>query len=390
MANSRQSAPPRLLAPGDVVAAFCERLGEWSAAQVTDLSTDWETAGLLDLDWSGPEPTTVADLGSVTPLRRTHHSWNESLSHVNRSWVLPRNCKVIGTWPVLHTVRSLSYQREWQIGWQLALQRRWDGGDHGPTSDLREITCTGSEINEALGGSSPLRPDVWRLTVRDIEWLDCGRLVVRYPGLTSLSLAGVMGKLQNAASLNRLTSLKALRIYDLFGMSGRDCLVPDQARTLEYLLLHSIPHDYAAAMRRHWRPELPNGTYVDITGARKPEWIVENRENPLREWDGRGHISRSRFQKAVAQYKATRRAVMAALADGVDNQTLLRLAQIGREYAEAFNKLDGTRPFIETDEREELIAALQLIVNDYEAALMEDLSSARDSLVDGVNEARDW
>jgi hypothetical protein len=50
--------------------------------------------------------------------------------------------------------------------------------------------------------------------------------------------------------------------------------------------------------------------------------------NPLREWDGRAHISRSRFAKATAQYKATRRAIMAALSADDGEPAGLRLAQI--------------------------------------------------------------
>jgi hypothetical protein len=67
MATRMLSVPPRPLAPGDVVAAFCEALGEWSAAQVTDLDPDWKKAGVLDLDWSGPEPASVADPAIIGP-----------------------------------------------------------------------------------------------------------------------------------------------------------------------------------------------------------------------------------------------------------------------------------------------------------------------------------
>jgi hypothetical protein len=83
-----------------------------------------------------------------------------------------------------------------------------------------------------------------------------------------------------------------------------------------------------------WRPQAPNGTLVTIAGARKAEWLAENTRNPLREWDGRAHISRARFAKATAQYKATRRAAMAALSADDGEAAASRLAQIGREYAE--------------------------------------------------------
>jgi len=390
MATRKPSVPPRPLAPGDIVAGFCEALGEWAAAQVTDLDPEQQTAGLLDLDWSGPEPSSVSDLGQPAALQLSHHSWTGKLSHVNHEWLLPRGCKVIGTRPLLLARRSASYSRGWRIGRQLAMQRRWDAGDQGPWSDPREVTCTGAELNEALASPAGSRPDIWSLTVRDVKSLDCALLPSRYPGLAALSLSGNFGELTNASSLNQLTPLKRLFINGLLGMSQADCLHPDRVPALEVLGLHNIPYDYATAMRVRWRPQAPCGTLVDITGARKAEWLAENKSNPLREWDGRAHISRARFAKATAQYKATRRAIMAALPADDAEAAASRLAQIGRDYAEAFNKLDGRAPFIETVEREELFDALDLIIADAQAATGKDLTAARQSLIDAVEAARDW
>jgi hypothetical protein len=173
-------------------------------------------------------------------------------------------------------------------------------------------------------------------------------------------------------------------------MGQADCLHPDRVPALEFLGLHNVPYDYAAVMRARWRAQVPNGTLVQISGARKAEWLAENMSNPLREWDGREHISRARFAKATAPYKATRHAVMTALPAGNGEAAASRLAQIGREYAEAFNKLDGRVPFIETEEREELFAALGLIIADAQAATGRDLTAARQSLIDGVETARNW
>jgi len=390
MATRKPSVPPRPLAPGDIVAGFCEALGEWAAAQVTDLDPDWKTAGVLDLDWSGPEPASVTDLGQPAALRLTHHKWTGVLSHVNYEWLLPRGCKVIGAMPLLHARRSASYSRGWQIGRQLAMQRRWDAGDQGPWSDPREVTCAGAELNEALASPAGPWPDIWKLNVRDVTSLDCAQLAARYPGLAVLSVSGNFGALTNASSLNQLTSLKRLLINGLLGMSQADCLHPDRVPALELLQLHNIPYEYATAMRARWRPQAPNGTQVDITGARKAEWLAENTSNPLREWDGRAHISRTRFAKATAQYKATRRAVIAALSADDGEPAASRLAQIGREYAEAFNKLDDRTPFIETEEREELFAALDLIIADAQATTRKDLTAARQSLIDGAEAARNW
>jgi hypothetical protein len=390
MATRKPSAPPRPLAPGDVVAGFCEVLGEWAATQVTDLDPERKTAGVLDLDWSGPEPSSVADLGQAAALRLTHHSWAGKLSHVNYEWLLPRGCKVIGAMPLLHDRQSASYSRGWWIGRQLALQRQWDAGDQGPWSDPRQVTCTGAELNEELDGPAGFRPDVWSLDVRDARSLDCAQLAARYPGLAVLSVSGSFGELTNASSLNQLASLKRLHIRGLLGMGQADCLHPDRVPMLELLDLHNVPYDYATVMRARWRPQVPNGTLVDITGARTAEWLAENLSNPLREWDGREHISRARSAKATAQYKATRRAIMAALSAGDGEPAPARLAQIGREYAEAFNQLDGRAPFIETVEREELFDALDLIITDAQATTGKDLAAARQSLIDGAEAARDW
>lgn len=389
MATRVPSVPPRPLAPGDIVAAFCEALGEWAAAQVTDLDPQQETAGVLDLDWSGPEPDSVSDLGRPAALRLTHHSWNGALAHVNQHWLLPRGGKVIGAVPPLLASRSRSYSSGWPIGRQLAMQRRWDAGDHGPWSHPQEITCDGAELDEALASPGGARPGIWSLTVRDVRSLDCALLAARYPGLAYLSLSGNFGVLARASALNQLPSLKRLLIRGLLGMDRADCLHPDRVPALELLGLHDVPHDYATAMRARWRPQVPEGTLVEITGARKPEWLAENVSNPLREWDGRAHISRSRFTRATAQYKATRRAVMAALA-AEGEPAGSRLADIGREYAEAFNRLDGRAPFIETEEREELFAALHQIMADAEAQTGKDLAAARQSLVDGAEAARNW
>ena len=390
MTRAASPEPPRPIGPGDIVAAYSEALGEWTAAQITDLNVEWKMAGVLELDWSGAEPSSVTELGRLTPLRLTHHSYDGALSHCNYEWVLPRSYKVVGATGLLHVGRSMRFAYGWDLGQQLAYQRRWDSGDRGPWSDPRVVTCTGAELNQELAGPQQSRPDITNLSVKEVTTLDCRRLVERYPSLTELSLSGDVGVLINAVSLNDLEMLKRLWASGLFGMEAQDCLLPDRVPRLEFLSLHSIPADYAASMRAHWRREVANGTFVDITGARRPEWVAENISNPLREWDGRAHITGTRFKQAVNQYKATRRAVMAACAHEVADERRAMLVDLGRAYAEAFNRMDARRPFIETVEREELFAALDLIVDEAEAALDVDLVAERQSLREGVETAREW
>jgi hypothetical protein len=80
MATGEPGVPLRPLAPGDVVAGFCEALGEWVAAKVTELDPDWKTAGVLDLGWSGPEPSSVSDLGQAVALRLTKNARTQAPS----------------------------------------------------------------------------------------------------------------------------------------------------------------------------------------------------------------------------------------------------------------------------------------------------------------------
>lgn len=75
--------PPRPLNVGDIVVGENDLLGAWVAAQITTIDHDWKKVGVLDLNWSGPEPSTTDDLGVIEPLVLTHMARNGGLSYVN-------------------------------------------------------------------------------------------------------------------------------------------------------------------------------------------------------------------------------------------------------------------------------------------------------------------
>jgi hypothetical protein len=229
--DPRGSTPPRPIAPGDIVTCFSDDLDEWTAAQITDLNPSWKTAGVLELNWSGPEPSSVEDLGRVSPLVLTHHGWSGRTSHTNFEWVLPRSCKVIGSLPLLREARSDSYSSGWDVGMQLALQRRWDGGDHDALGRPGEVELKGSEFDAFLGEGR--QGDIWALKIEDVKAPDCAPLVDALPGLHRLMVSGALGRLENAGHLNRLSSLKELAISNLFGMTKSDVLLPARVPTLE-------------------------------------------------------------------------------------------------------------------------------------------------------------
>ncbi|WP_432173637.1 hypothetical protein [Streptomyces sp. Tue6028] len=366
---------------------YSEALGAWTASQVTGIDAAAKCAAVVELDWSGPEPETVADLGDdVQPLRLTHHSWGGKLSHCNHRWVLPKSFAVIGSLPPLVTAPSYSYSPTWGRGEQLARQRHWDSGDREEWNASYALTCTADELADEQN-HDVVRAGVKHLTVRGITRLDCARLVAAFPDLTRLSLWGNLGTLTSAAALNQLPRLQGLTISDLFGMEPSDCLVPRHVPEVEDVSLYGIPADYAAAMRKTWRPHVRHGVELDVRGARKPDWVAANEANPLRDWDGRERIPRTGYRKAVAQYKATRDAFLSEVTSGEQHGNIV---EIGRAFAAAFNTLDSRARFIETVEREELFDALDFLAEEAQTAAGRDLSAARAALIEGVDSIRDW
>ena len=389
MPDTTAAVPPRPLNVGDIVVGPNDLLGEWVAAQVTSVDPSWKKVGVLDLDWSGPEPSSTDDLDVIEPLVLTHNSWNGRLSYVNCDWVLPRSFRVLGSLPLIHDQSSKSYTSSWRVGYQLARQRAWDRGERD-WNEPGELEMTPADLANALADGAPVQSDVRSLKSTGLSEVDCLRIASTFPNLKRLTLGGNLGQVTNAGMLNKLGRLRDLFISDLFGMTKSDCLLPIEVPNLEYLYLDSVPYEYASAMRSRWRSEAANGTSVSITKARKPEWVQENLENPLRDWDGREHISSGRFKKAVAQFKKTRSEVLAALSVESDDSTLGRLEDVGRKYARAFNRLDGRSPFIETEEREELFAALASAMDEFELELGRPLKDERLALLSGVEDARDW
>jgi hypothetical protein len=367
-----QKQPPRPVAVGDVVTVHSETLGAWTASQITGVDATTRSVAVLELDWSGPEPVTVADLGDVGPLRLTHHSWGGALAHRNHGWVLPRSFTAIGSLPPLVTAPSPAWSPQWGRGEQLARQRRWDSGDRGDREAPFALTCSASEVTaEHLDG--PLRTDVRQLSVHGITRLDCARLVACFPALTRLSLSGTMGTLTSAAALNRLPSLQGLSVRELFGMEASDCLLPRHAPELEQVRLYGVPAEYATAMREAWRPEERHGVQLDVRGARTPEWVAANAADPLRDWDGREHIPRAVY-----------------LAEVRGGGSRDRVAGVGQAFGTALNALDSRWAFIETVEREELFGALDFLVDEARRDTGRDLGGAREALVEGVESVRDW
>lgn len=389
MAPQRSKNPPRPLAPGDVVVTWHADLGEWAAAQVTSLDAENELADVLDLDWSSPSrPETLADLGVLRPLAQHAGSWNGRRSHCHHPWVLPRSCTVLGTAAPLTTGSSQTYGLGWGVGDALHRERLAASGHADRDDDPAQLSIRGVELRipDDVDTSA-----VRRLRVTGVERLDAAVLADAFPGLTELRLHGKLSELTDAAALNRLTGLRKLTIIGYFGMTAADHLTVAGTPELEHVHLHNVPREYATAIRRVWRPEAANGTYLNVTGARGPDWVAQNKDNPLRDWDTRPGTSKKAYQKSVAQIRKTRDQILAAL-DGAPGDRKSTLERVGAEYGEAFNAIDqATRAgLIMTQEREELYDAVVGLLNAAAAERGLDVIAERQALIDGVDATRDW
>ena len=98
---------------------------------------------------------------------------------------------------------------------------------------------------------------------------------------------------------------------------------------------------------------------LTVERPRKPEWLAENLDNPLRAWDGRGGISAAQAKKAFTAYKTALAAMRQAVAAGDDLQA--QAERITQDYIGVFNVMDAKRRFIGTMEREEVVDALHKV-----------------------------
>ncbi len=373
--------------PGDVVATFSDELGEWTAAQVIALDPRDQTVDVLDLNWSGPEPSSLSDLTAVKPLRGIGSAYS-------REWVLPRSHKILGNAPPLRTRPSGTFRAGWSTG-QALYEHRMKSRD--PNWDhTRMVTSIGeTRLHRLLDDAEFVDSESIHLELRPGPMtgpvVDCERLVAAFPRLVSLTVWGVMGRLQHAAALNRLTSLRTLELEEVFGMMADDCLDPAVMTRLEFIELRNIPAEYAAAMRRAWKPEVPKGVYLSITGARKPEWVAQNMTNPLRGWDGREGITSRSYAKARAAWTRSTSPILGALIEDSPPETRRqRLAELGAAFAGAFDEVDARSGFIETQERDELLDGVANLIGAAPVADGVDRQDAIDTILQSINDGRSW
>lgn len=217
------------------------------------------------------------------------------------------------------------------------------------------------------------------LRLTNIRDLNLKGIPARYPGLTWLGLAGKPGYIREVAEISNLRELETLTMDDLFGFSADDFPHPESFPELRNLWLESVPAEAGKNIKKLYKGKIQD---MQVLKLRSVEWLHENLNNPLRNWDGSEFVPKSKYTKSVALWKKTRRRMMEEASHAeLDFSAIKRIAI---EYAEGFNKLDRRSSFIETEEREDIFNAFEQILNET------GLSEFKEEIIQLIDEKRSW
>lgn len=235
-------------------------------------------------------------------------------------------------------------------------------------------------------------PGLNALALHFVEDADLTPVYTYYPHLSWLRIIGKPGNVINIGSLANLSKLKSLLIEDIFGFTGEEFPQPAAWAVLKTLWLESIPEEAGKYIKKLFKGKVFD---LDVRKLRKPEWMAENLDNPLRHWDGSEFVPRGKAKKAAQIYRDTRRLALSAAQEFVSDKDAGKLSaklnEIAKEYVVAFNKLDGRTNFIETEEREDLCGAFDVILEAVQAEVGEtDYKIPSEHIYEVMDKYRDW
>ncbi len=267
----------------------------------------------------------------------------------------------------------------------------------GPLSPHLRVYAPGDGSNLTLKLTGDHVPDIGlphlrSLLLNQVANTDLSIVPCLYPSLFRLRISGLPGCVTRIDSLGELKQLGSLSIEDVFGFTAEEFPLPGTWPLLESLWLESIPEEVGKHVRKAYKGKVHS---LDVRKLRKPEWLAENLDNPLRHWDGSEFVSPAKFKKSVVIYKDMRRQALAAANNylaGKDSAALQNaLEETGKEFVLAFNKLDSRSNFIETEEREDLCHAFECILDAVDAVvLLADFKMNRGRIWEVMDEHRDW
>ena len=194
-------------------------------------------------------------------------------------------------------------------------------------------------------------------------------------------MTGKPGYVHDMAELSKLHGLERLWIEDIFGFNADEFPRHEDIPELRFLIAQSIPADAGKVIKKLYKGKIPDLDF-SVTKLRSDEWLKENLNNPLRHWDGSEFVPKSKYNKSVALWKDTRRRILEEANKMEIDFSLIK--DIAVEYIEGFNKLDRRSPFIETEEREDIFAAFEQILDEA------NISERREEIIQAMDDKRDW
>ncbi|MGN1402708.1 MAG: hypothetical protein ACI4XB_00110 [Ruminococcus sp.] len=191
--------------------------------------------------------------------------------------------------------------------------------------------------------------------------IDIAACVETYPYIYSLRIWGEFGTAKGFSALKQLPWLRQFQISGMYGFDAADFPTPKELPDLDYLVFDDVPKEALVHMRAKYRSRTRNMEKYFWKG-RTEEWLKENRDNPLRSWQGREQIPMTKAKKAAVIYKELRRNAFAAVQDA----NFTRLEELFHTAAMEFYALDKKGSFLETVELEELYIAADDMISELE------------------------
>lgn len=190
------------------------------------------------------------------------------------------------------------------------------------------------------------------------EHFDIERCVSAYPKLYSLCLWGEFGTISGFSALSGLKTLRSFLCTEFYGFAGDDFPTPEELTEMGEISVFDVPKEALDVIKLRWKKA--NSVKKYFRCGRTEEWMKENRENPLRMWQGREQIPLAKAKRAAKIYKELRISALEAAEFG----GTARLEEIFKAASERFYALDKKGEFLETVELEELYDAASRLVDE--------------------------
>lgn len=209
------------------------------------------------------------------------------------------------------------------------------------------------------------------------EFFDIERCVSAYPKLYSLCLWGEFGTLGGFSALSELKTLREFLCTGFYGFSGEDFPSPEELPDMGEISVFDVPKEALEIIKLRWKKARSVEKYFRC--GRTEEWLKENRDNPLRMWQGREQIPPAKAKRAAKIYRDLRSSAFEAAECG----DISRLEELFRSAAEHFYALDKKGEFLETVELEELYIAVNGLVDEISKKI--DVEFDRERLLKGFD-----